>query len=271
MALRAVEHLRRMRGGAQAHLMRCSDENYYVVKFRNNPQGPRILANEMLASHLAMSIGLPVSEPDVVWVGEWVIDHTPELYIKSGDDKERCASGFAFASRFPCDPLRAPAYDYLPPEQMATVNNLDDFAGMLVFDQWTCNCDSRQVVFHSVQASGSYEPPGFHATMIDQGFCFHGNQWNFPDSPKRGLLSNCSAYSNITGMNCFEPWIRRVETLHDDFLEEAARAVPVEWYEGSTTEMVALVAALADRRGLVRQLVQECVRSSPQQFPRGTF
>ena len=53
MALTAVEHMRRMRGGAQSHLMRCNDERYYVVKFRNNPQGPRILANEMLASHLA--------------------------------------------------------------------------------------------------------------------------------------------------------------------------------------------------------------------------
>jgi hypothetical protein len=33
----AVEHVRRMRGGAQAHLMRCDDEAYYVVKFQDNP------------------------------------------------------------------------------------------------------------------------------------------------------------------------------------------------------------------------------------------
>ena len=41
----ALEHIRRMRGGAQAHLMRCSDSFYYVVKFQNNPQHVRILAN----------------------------------------------------------------------------------------------------------------------------------------------------------------------------------------------------------------------------------
>ena len=34
----AVQHVRRMRGGAQGHLMRCSDGQFYVVKFRNNPQ-----------------------------------------------------------------------------------------------------------------------------------------------------------------------------------------------------------------------------------------
>jgi hypothetical protein len=44
--LQAIEHIRRMRGGAQSQLMRCSDENYYVVKFQNNPQHRRILVND---------------------------------------------------------------------------------------------------------------------------------------------------------------------------------------------------------------------------------
>jgi len=41
-----------MRGGAQSHLMRCDDGDYYIVKFQNNPQGVRILANELLVPHL---------------------------------------------------------------------------------------------------------------------------------------------------------------------------------------------------------------------------
>jgi hypothetical protein len=44
--LRAMEQIRRMRGGAQSHLMRCSDgrehDLYYVVKFQNNPQHCRV-------------------------------------------------------------------------------------------------------------------------------------------------------------------------------------------------------------------------------------
>src|ERR1700721_107528 len=43
----AVEYVRRMRGGSQAHLLRCSDGEYYVVKFQNNPKGTRILANKL--------------------------------------------------------------------------------------------------------------------------------------------------------------------------------------------------------------------------------
>ncbi|MBI2956923.1 MAG: phosphatidylinositol kinase, partial [Acidobacteria bacterium] len=50
MAKRALEHVRRMRGGAQAHLLRCADAAYYVTKFQNNPQHVRILANELLGA-----------------------------------------------------------------------------------------------------------------------------------------------------------------------------------------------------------------------------
>ena len=62
----ALEHVRRMRGGAQSHLMRCSDGECYVVKFQNNPQGTRILANEMLGGALATRLGLPTPEIAIV-------------------------------------------------------------------------------------------------------------------------------------------------------------------------------------------------------------
>ena len=64
----AVQHVKRMRGGAQSHLMRCDDGHYYVVKFRNNPQHERVLANEFLATRLAESVGLPVPAAEVVEV-----------------------------------------------------------------------------------------------------------------------------------------------------------------------------------------------------------
>ena len=82
LAVVAVQHVRRMRGGAQGHLMRCSDGNFYVVKFRNNPQHLRVLANEMLATRLAEAAGLPVPGTEVVEVGDWLVEHTPELSIQ---------------------------------------------------------------------------------------------------------------------------------------------------------------------------------------------
>ena len=47
MAVLAVQHIRRMRGGAQGQLMLGADGHAYVVKFQNNPQHMRVLANEL--------------------------------------------------------------------------------------------------------------------------------------------------------------------------------------------------------------------------------
>jgi hypothetical protein len=52
MPLTAVRHVRKMRGGAQAHLLEADDGHWYVVKFRNNPQHRRILVNERLSATL---------------------------------------------------------------------------------------------------------------------------------------------------------------------------------------------------------------------------
>ena len=76
MPVTAVQHVRRMRGGAQGHLMRCSDGNFYVVKFRNNPQHLRVLANELMVTRLGESAGLPVAPGEVVEVSEWLVAHT---------------------------------------------------------------------------------------------------------------------------------------------------------------------------------------------------
>lgn len=60
MSVIACQHIRRMRGGANAHLMLADDRHYYVVKFRNNPQHTRILVNELVSYVLLDYLQLPV-------------------------------------------------------------------------------------------------------------------------------------------------------------------------------------------------------------------
>ncbi|HEY6267870.1 MAG TPA: HipA family kinase [Candidatus Acidoferrum sp.] len=80
--LRALEQIRRMRGGAQSHLMRCDDGFYYVVKFQNNPQHRRILVNELLGTRLAARLGLPTVPVEIVAVSQELIRLTPELAME---------------------------------------------------------------------------------------------------------------------------------------------------------------------------------------------
>src|SRR5579859_5790676 len=88
--LYAVQHVRRMRGGSQAHLLRASDGAFYVTKFQNNPQHIRVLANEMLATRLGLALGLPMPPVAVIEVCDWLIEHTPDLRISLGGAKIPC-------------------------------------------------------------------------------------------------------------------------------------------------------------------------------------
>src|ERR1700739_921302 len=143
----AVEHVRRMRGGAQAHLMRCDDGGYYIVKFKNNPQHLRILANEMLATRLAARLGLCVPQVEVVQGRPELIAYTPDLVIQLGLGRQPCAAGKQFGSQFPGHPAHLTVHDFLPDEQLGLVRNLADFLGVLVFDKWTRNTNGRQAIF----------------------------------------------------------------------------------------------------------------------------
>src|SRR6202140_1188983 len=143
----AVEHVRRMRGGAQAHLMRCDDNGYYIVKFQNNPQHLRILANEMLATRLAARLGLCVPQVEVVEVRPELIAYTSELVMQLGLGRKPCSAGKQFGSQFPGHPAQMTVYDFLPDEQLVAVRNLSDFLGVFVFDKWTCNTNGRQAIF----------------------------------------------------------------------------------------------------------------------------
>src|SRR6185437_7907869 len=113
----------------------------YVVKFQNNPQHSRVLANEYLASKLAAAAGLNTPVIEVVEVTEWLIENTPELEMDFGRTRERCRPGLHFGSRFAGGLMPGQVVDYLPEEQIASLKNLGEFAGILALDKWTSNAN----------------------------------------------------------------------------------------------------------------------------------
>ena len=143
----AVQHLRPLRGGAQAHLLRASDGACYVTKFQNNPQHIRVLANEMLATNLGLALGLPMPRVEVIEVSDWLIEHTEDLRINLGGAKIPCRSGKQLGSLYVGLESPGMTFDYLPRELLQRVVNIGDFARVLVLDKWTCNSDGRQAIF----------------------------------------------------------------------------------------------------------------------------
>jgi len=267
--LRAVEDIRRMRGGSQSHLMRCSDGNYYVVKFQNNPQHRRILVNELLGTKLAALLGLPTTAAAVIEVSGDLIRLTTDLYIETplsvsrGWSRVPCQPGLQFGSRYPGDPRQLTVFDFLPDKQVLSASNLNDFVGMLVFDLWTCNTDPRQVIFGRLDTGTPYQ-----LWMIDQGFCFNGGEWNFPDKPRRNLYDRKVVYEQVSGIETFERWLKVIESEIDaQLLLEIAKTIPPEWYEFNPEFLYRLVEQLDSRRGRVRELLWCARNSNPLVFP----
>lgn len=251
-----------MRGGAQSHLMRCDDGACYVVKFQNNPQHVRVLANEMLATRLAARLGLPVPQVEVVEVPAELIALTADLVMQLGMGRKPCRPGRQMGSRFPGDPARTVVHDFLPADSLREVENLPDFAGMLVFDKWACNTNGRQAIFF-------FEPGKSRrrAMMIDQGFCFNAGEWNFPDAPLRGLYLRHRVYEQVSGIGSFEPWLGRVEQrMTPEVLGQIAEEIPPEWYNHELDELAQLLARLDQRRGRVRELILQARNSGRQPF-----
>ncbi|MHB1937429.1 MAG: HipA family kinase [Acidobacteriaceae bacterium] len=263
MAVVAVQQIRRMRGGAQSHLMLGSDSHLYVVKFQNNPQHLRVLANELFATRLAEAVGLSVPATEVVEVSEWLIDNTPELYIDTGRHQERCAAGLQFGSRYAGGLMPGHVVDYLPEEQLADVRNLTEFAGILALDKWSCNSNGRQAVFHRKPREKRYT-----ANFVDQGYCFHAGEWTFPDAALRGVYGRNRVYADVTGWASFEPWLSRIEHLEADSVWRIAETVPPIWYGGDLREIERLTGTLLARRERVRDLIVQFRDSTRAPFPK---
>jgi len=263
--VRAVEFVRRMRGASQPWLVRCEDGASYVVKFQNNPQHARVLANELLASRLARLVRLPVATAAFVDVSGSLLGSNSQLAFDVGERREPIRPGVQFGSRFPGIPSQTLVVDFLPDRLLRRVKDLPSvFLGAFVFDKWTCNCDGRQVIFHRpADDQGS----SYSVAMIDQGFCFNDGDWTFPDSPIRGLYPRRLVYEKVSGLESFEPFLSRIENLTPGDLEECAQGIPTKWCEPDPGQLARLMEALYARRRALRQAIIDAKNSSLGPFP----
>lgn len=195
-------------------------------------------------------------------VSEWLVENTPGLKIDVSPRSVPCASGLQFASRYVGDPEHNRVFDYLPDSLSHRITNPDDFPHVLVFDKWTGNSDGRQAVFVQRPPRREYE-----AIYIDQGYCFNAGEWNFPDSPLRGVFARNSVYASVTGWRSFEPTLSQVEQIDVADLWKIAAEVPEEWYERDSEGFIALIETLHARRTLLRELITSFRNSTRNPFP----
>lgn len=267
MPIRAARLIRKMRGGAQAHLIEAADGHCYVVKFRNNPQHRRILVNELVANTLLEYLEIATPPVAVVEFTPEFLAANPETAITLGSRREPAPPGVHFGSRYPGDPERLAIYDYLPDALLDRVANRRDFLGVLAFDKWAGNADARQAIFYRARLTNRGAEAAFVAQMMDNGFLFDGPHWRFTDSPLQGLYFRPAVYREVTSLDDFQPWLDRIHHLPDAVLDAALKRVPPDWIAGDGDDLENLLLRLWRRRTRLDDLIAGSRTGRRNPFP----
>jgi hypothetical protein len=265
MPVAARRHVRKMRGGAQAHLIEAEDGHFYVVKFRNNPQHRRVLINEWIASVFLEFLQISAPPTQFVRLSEEFLLANPEAHLQLGSRRVEAAPGWHFGSRYPGDPARTAVYDFVPDALLEKVINLAEFLGVLVFDKWMGNADA--IFFRARLRESQDARLGFLAQMIDHGFVFDGPHWTFTDASAQGLHLHHAVYRRARSFDDFQPWLDRVMNFPEDAVDRAVKQIPSDWFQDDEGELEKLLLRLLARRRRVPELIEGCRRDRVNLFP----
>jgi hypothetical protein len=274
MPINARRHIKKMRGGAQSHLIEGDDGCFYVVKFLNNPQHRRVLINELVCSVFLRYLQISCPDWALIEISPEFLRENPQVSMEMGTQCVAVAAGRHFGSKFPGDPAKLAVYDFLPDVLLRQVNNLSDFRGCLAFDKWIGNADSRQGIFFRARLREwapveSIHPLklGFVALMIDHGFAFNGPHWDFPDSPIQGLYTRRLVYDTVRSLDDFQPWLDQIVHFPEEVMDQAYKQAPPEWIEGEEKAFEQLLEKLLRRRKRLPDLIEDCRKAKSNPFP----
>jgi sulfur relay (sulfurtransferase) DsrC/TusE family protein len=247
--IHAVQFVRKMRGGSQPALIRCDDGKLYVVKFFNNPQGPNVLANEVLGNELLNVLHLPSPQWKMVFISRSFIKKNTGIFFETHSGYSAIESGLHFGSEFLGDERTGQVYEWLPNAFCSRVANSKDFLGISIFDVWTNHCDHRQSLYTTGDGNAS-----FLAVFIDNGHLFGGPEWTRKSRQGESLSLDKRFHSNEWSAEVAESWIARFETECASSLFKIIQLVPRFWYSGDINQVAEF---LIRRLSILRAFLSE--------------
>jgi hypothetical protein len=274
MPVNARHFIRKMRGGAQAHLLEADDGHFYIVKFQNNPQHRRVLVNEWIAGEILSHLQIASPEQRMVSVSREFLEQNPEVGLMTGSRRIGVEPGWHFGSRHPGTPQSTAIYDFIPDTLLNQVANAEQFLASLVFDRWVANVDGRQSIFFRAELKDWLARPGvpprkmgFVALMIDHGFAFNGPHWDFPESAITGLYPRRMVYGKVRSIHDFDPWLSRVIHFPEEVVDRALRQIPPEWIGEDEAALYKMLERLLGRRKRAPELLLGCRSGPGDPFP----
>jgi hypothetical protein len=226
-------------GGAEAHIFADADGVEYLVKATNNPQGGKIVVNDLVGGLALEWLGVLRPPTAVVTVPQALIKMSPGARFNNG-------TAFGAGEAFGCVYWVSEAPQAVP---VSTIVNLRDVAGAIAFDAWFNNADGRQWRGRLCQGGSGKT---FDFFPVDQGHCV-GPNWDAtlqvgkittlrdpPFALDAKQLPQLAAY--------MEEYAQRLATFASADAQHLISEVPVSWLKAD--ERKALASYLEPRAAM---------------------
>lgn len=242
-------HLREMeQGGSDSQLFRAENGSDYVTKFKNNPQGRKILANEYMVAELGRLVGAPYPESALLRVSEEIIGASEIKF-----NGEMAESGIQFGSQYMANDNRTSANDPNP-AQISDFINPEDIPALIVMDTLTLNDDQKtqHIVFYP-------EGDGYRFWAVDYGHCLGiTDPWSDLEPTKDEIVAPIEPLrERVQGPQPFEDPLEVLESeVNTEVVKRIAEEMPLDEWGVDHAELGALAAFVDERRNKVRDILE---------------
>lgn len=204
---------------AQSHpqIILCNDNKKYLVKFKNNPQGNRMLMREFVGTMLAKHLGLPTVDFKIAYIPE-------EFILKNKLNRYKFEHGNQFASLYleDCTGL------WFNPEKHQ-LKNRDILAGIIVFDFWLRNRDRdpSNILLKPIGQSD------YFIHIIDHGNCYPSKEelLKLIADPSQLKLSSVHKWclSMLDDKRELTDFLKKIMNVKERLIWEFISSIPGDW------------------------------------------
>lgn len=248
----AKRHVRKMDpaanegGGSQPQVLEDDEGTFWMTKAQNNPQGLKVLVNELVAAALGQRLGAAVQPAAVLTVPNGIAS---EVHHEGGTP---WLPGASFASR-----LMDSAAPYAP-DMLSAASNHVALAKAAVLDTWLGINDGRQ-------ARATRNGSKYDVRAVDFGHSLGSPNWTAADLAAKPIpvsVADPNGWVAAVSGDELEQIAADVASVSDGDIDKIVALIPEEW--GVTEEeRKALAAYLKDRRSVMAVLVDKLAGSAP--------
>ncbi|WP_134704983.1 HipA family kinase [Ammoniphilus sp. YIM 78166] len=217
-----VRFVKSLTGKSRPQLILFSDGFEYVVKFKNNRQGTRVLVNEFVVGHLAQLVDLPIIPFKIAVIPEDFIRENKKL------QQRQFEPGHQFASLY-LDNCRGLSEEFSPSK--SEIANVRQLMNLIAFDHWVSNTDRGK---NNILLECFPQSPR-QVYIIDHANCFPGG-FKWTAETLKG--SSKKVLDRFVHQWCFKLMgdpeelflsIYKILALSDHAISSVINSVPEDW------------------------------------------